>query len=307
MIVVDQLWPHYLKSQDYTRLAEFGITVSKTGHEVRNNPHTFIVGWGDTIHQSRSAAIETGFFWDGIHIDSIGLYEKAAFNFPQARAEVSDFDAPESFRSLQNRGLTRSKFRQSTERVEWDGVVVVAQHPGDRSIWKAGSTGDYHRFLDEACAYYGAKAFVKLHPVVMGNKEELEIVRNIAARHGSHCGHVDLSILDKAESVLVYNSTFVVDAIAAEKNVVQYAPGYFWQSGVVQYSERNVRQFRGSSDASFREKFLDFLVWKYCFHKLTPMEGLADIVKAFASSKSLFPLPVELSYAAHMLRTHAQD
>lgn len=302
MIIVDQLWPLYLKSQDYNDLSKFGITISKTGGEVRNKPENFVIGWGDTIHQTRCAAIETGFFWDGIHIDSIGLYEKASFNFPQARAEIEEFSAPVSFLEMQEGGLTRSKFAQSKDCQEWDGVVIVAQHPGDRSIWKAGSTGHYHQFLDEACSYYGKRAFIKLHPVVMGNKDELEIVRSIASKHGSECGHVSLSILDRAESVLVYNSTFVVDALAAGKNVVQYAPGYFWQSGVVQYSGRRIKEFNTNRSDDFRNKFLDFLIWKYCFHKLTPMAKIADIVKAFAASRELFPLPQELSFASFMLK-----
>ena len=301
MTIVDHLWPHYLKSQDYTRLSDFGISISKTTSGIRNNPDNFIVSWGDTIHQSRCAVIETGFFWDAIHIDSVGLYEKASFNFPLARKHVESFDVETSFHQLQSKGLTRTKFGQSCESIEWDGVVIAAQHPGDRSIWKAGSTGDYHRFLDEACAYYKSKAFIKLHPVIMGNTSELDIVRSIAQKHGSQCGHVGFSVMDKADMVLVYNSTFAVDAIAAGKHVVQYAPGYFWQSGVVQYTGRSITNKVELCDQTYISKFLDFLVWKYCFHKLTPMDKIAHIVKAFASSKELFPLPQELSFASFML------
>jgi hypothetical protein len=301
MIIVDQLWPHYLKSQDYSKMAEFGITISKTGSEVRNNPENFVISWGDSVHQTRCAMIETGFFWDGIHIDSMGLYENASFNFPMARGIIESYDAKVSFSEMQKRGLTMSKFRQSHEKVEWDGIVIAAQHPGDRSIWKAGSTGDYHKFLDEACSYYKGKAFIKLHPVVMGNASELEIVRGIANKHGSQCGHVDISIVDKAEFVLVYNSTFVVDAIAAGKHVVQYAPGYFWQSGVTQYTGRLIPSRIQECDKSYKSKFLDFLVWKYCFHKMTNLGKIADIVKVFASSKELFPLPDELSFASFVL------
>jgi len=301
MIVVDQLWPHYLKSQDYGKLSEHGITISKTGSEVRNNPDNYVVGWGERIHQTRSSAIETGFFWDAIHIDAVGLYESASFNFPEARNEIEKFSAQATYRHLEAMGLMKSKFRQPPTEAEWDGVVIIAQHPGDRSIWKAGSTGDYHLFVEEACRYYGNRAFVKLHPVVMGNKEEIALIESIAKKHGSSVGNVALSVLDKAESVLVYNSTFVVDALVARKNIVQYAPGYFWQSGVVQYSGRKIKPFHGTANELFNEKFLDFLIWKYCFHKLTPMHDIARIVKGFASSRDMFPLPTELSYASHIL------
>jgi hypothetical protein len=301
MIIVDQLWPHYLKSQDYNQLANYDITISKTVGDIRNKPENFVISWGDTVHQTRCASIETGFFWDGIHIDSVGLYEKSSFNFPLARNYIASFDAKIPFSQLQSMGLTKTKFGQSQKKIEWDGVVIAAQHPGDRSIWKAGSTGDYHKFLDESCSYYKSKAFIKLHPVIMGNASELEIVQNIAQKHGSQCDHVDFSVMEKAEMVLVYNSTFVVDAIAAGKHVMQYAPGYFWQSGVVQYTGRSITNKVELCDQTYISKFLDFLVWKYCFHKLTPMDKIAHIVKAFASSKELFPLPQELSFASFML------
>ena len=301
MIIVDYLWPLFLKSQDYNKLSEFDIKISKISEDLKNNPENFIISWGDSVYKSKCAVMESGFFWEGVHIDTIGLYEKAAFNFPLARKKIQSFQAKTSFRELQKMGLTKPKFTQSSENVNWDGVVIISQHPGDRSIWKAGSTGDYHNFLNDACAYYGSRAFIKLHPVIMGNAKELETLKAIAEKHGSQCGNVGMSIIDNAEFVLVYNSTFVVDALAAKKHVVQYAPGYFWQSGVTQYSSRIVPNKIEYCDQEYREKFLDFLVWKYCFHKMLPMNKMAEIVKIFSSSKEIFPLPEELSYAAYML------
>lgn len=301
MNIVDRLWPLYLKSQDYNKLCDYGITISAITQDIKNNSQNFIISWGDSAYQSRCATVESGFFWDAIHIDSIGLYEKSSFNFPISREKIESFCAKSSFRSLQDRGLIKPKFNQSNEKVDWDGVVIIAQHPGDRSIWKAGSTGDYHQFLDDACAYYGNKAFIKLHPVIMGNLKELETVRNIAKKYGSQCGHVGMSVIDNAEFILVYNSTFVVDALAAKKHVVQYAPGYFWQSGVTQFSSKQIPNKIELCDHKYCEKFLDFLVWKYCFHKMLPMENIAEIIKAFSISKEMFPLPEDLSYASYIL------
>lgn len=301
MIIVDSLWPRFLKSQDYNKLSEYEITISNITQDLKNNEKNFIVSWGENTYQSRCAVIESGFFHDGIHIDSIGLYEKSSFNFSLSREKIESFQAKESFRAIQSKGLIKTKFNQSIEELDWDGIVIVAQHPGDRSIWKAGSTGDYHKFLDEACAYYGNKAFIKLHPVIMGNHNELEIIRRITKKHGSEYGHVAMSVIDNAEFVLLYNSTFVVDALVAKKHVVQYAPGYFWQSGVTQYSSREIPKTIKICNDLYVERFLDFLIWKYCFHKMLPMKSLAEIVKIFASSNELFPLPQELSYAAYLL------
>ena len=299
MIFIDPLWPHYLKSQDYSELSSQGVCVSRIPNE--DNKDNFAISWGEAATKIRCAILETGFFWDALHLDTVGLYERAAFNFPLGREKVEEYEAPRSFRDLQNLGLMKSKFRQSIEQVSWEGVVVIGQHPGDRSVFKAGSTGDYHSFLDHVCSYYKSKAFIKIHPVVMGNASELQIVRGIAQKHGSEVGHVGLDILKTAESVFVYTSTFAIDAISAGKHVYQYAPGYFWQSGAVQYTSRRMPSNFREVSPQYTQKFLDFLIWKYCFNKMSPMADLAQIIKVFASSKELFPLPPELSYAASLL------
>jgi hypothetical protein len=289
-----------LKSQDYSKLTEHGILVDKITPERRNQPDSYVVSWGDIAHQTKGCAIETGFFWDAVHMDSIGLYEKASFNFPDARDIIYKFEAPTSYRELLNAGKIRTKFRQPETVAAWHGVVVIAQHPGDRSIWKVGSTWNYHQWLESVCRHFGKHAFVKIHPVTLGNKEELQIISEIAQKYGSLIGHVSPQIMEHCEAVLVYNSTFVVDAISAGKHVLQYAPGYFWQSGVVQYTSGHHVPIKLCCPV-LREKMLDFLVWKYCFHKLMPMEKIAEMIRAFATSNDFFPLPTELSYAAHIL------
>lgn len=301
MIFIDELLPIFLKDQDYNKLSEYGLTISKIIPSIKNNPDNFILSWGEPTNQSRNAIIETGFFEDAIHIDSVGLYENASFNFAFAQKKIESFDAKISFREIQSKGLTKPKFFQPQTQIDWDGVVIIAQHPGDRSVWRAGSTGDYHRFLDETCAYYGSKAFIKLHPVIIGNHKELEIIYGIAQKYGSQCGNVNSSVINNAEFVLVYNSTFVVDALVAKKHVVQYAPGYFWQSRVAQYSSRQIPNKIENCEDSYREKFLDFLIWKYCFHKFLHMSDIAKIINKFASSKEVFPLPEDLSYASYMM------
>lgn len=302
MIVLDRLFSTYLKKQNYNDLSNHGITISDINPDIKNKVENFAISWGDPAYQIRGATVETGFFWEAIHIDKIGLYERASFNFPLAKRLIEDFNAKISFRQLQANNLLKPKFNQPSTLLNWDGVVIIGQHPGDRSIFKAGSTGDYHKFLDEACSYYGKKAFIKIHPVTMGMANELEIVRNIAKKYGSECGYVNTSVIDNAELVLVYNSTFVVDALIANKHVIQYAPGYFWQSGVAQYSSRKIPTKIENCNQEYCEKFLDFLIWKYCFHERLPINEIAEIIKTFESSKETFPLPEDLSYAGYLLR-----
>lgn len=296
MIIVDRLWPTFLKSQDYRILREYGIAFNDEHKDFLDCAENYLVSWGENQSKIRHSVMETGFFWDGIHIDAYGLYERCSLNFPFAQKIIENFEAPKAWRTLNQEGKLRPKFNQSSISMDWDGVVVACQYPKDRSVWRAGSSGDYHRFLEEAAKHYGSKVFFKKHPVTLGNKEEMEFLDQLCLKYGSQCGYVNHSVMTKAESVLVYNSTFVVDALMAGKHVYQYAPGYFWQSGVVQYTNRSVCAPYQPIKESFVDKFVDFLIWKYCFHKLLPMDKLAQIIKTFATSNEHFPLPVELSY-----------
>jgi len=288
VITIDSLWPTFLKSQEYARLAEHGISVGPPGEG-------FHVAWGENVRGVRHCAMETGFFWDAIHFDAVGLYESASLNFPAARRWIERFEAPRSWRTL----ALKPKFGQPAAKREWPGVVIVLQHPNDRSILRAGSTADYHRFVAEACAHYGSRAFLKKHPVTLGNRAEMALVDGLAAQHGCEIGHVNPSVIDQCEFVLTYNSTFAVDALMRGKHVVQYAPGYFWQTGCVQYSGRHVAPRIEPGEVS-ADQFLDFLAWKYCVHKLMPLERFAELLRILAASKEFFPIPTEFSYGAYL-------
>lgn len=298
MIILDPLWPQFLKSQEYRQLNQFNLIFKDETGSFIDNPDNYYISWGENVGKIRHSVLETGFFWDAIHLDSHGLYDKASFNFPEARKIIENFVAPKSWRILNTENKLKSKFGQPKTAPNWDGVVVICQHHTDRSVWKAGSSGDYHRFLDSIGKYYGKRALFKKHPVTLGNKEELARVEEIALKHGCEIAHADISVIDNAENVWVYNSTFVVDALMRGKQVNQFAPGYFWQSGAVEYTSREIYSPQKTVDSEYVDKFLDFLIWKYCFHKMLPIDKLAEIVKAFESSKKFFPLPIELSYGA---------
>lgn len=298
MIEVSNLWHTFLKRQNFLELEKRGLAFCSQGKKFPSESTGFFVSWGDFIPSTRHCIAETGFFRNGMHMDSNGLYESSSFNLSGARKIISEFSAPKSWRQLNNEKKILSKFPQPTATENWDGIVVACQYPKDRSILRAGSIRNYYDFLEESCKYYGGKAFLKIHPVITNNKEERSIIESCALKYGCEVGHVGSSILDNAEAVVVYNSTYVVDALLRGKKVLQYAPGYFWQSGVVQYLSRSCSSPDENEDKEYIDKFLDFLIWKYCFHMDSPIENIANIIREFSTSKSLFPLPQEFSYGA---------
>lgn len=299
MIVIDKLWPTYIKTQDFTKLQDYGIEVSACEKHHRNNSDIFFVSWGDPAYQVKGLTMETGFFEQALHFDRLGLYERASFNFEYGRKELFKAEFPHPWASIKPK--LRSKFSQPKEQIEWDGVVVVGQHPTDRSILKAGTTSDYHTFLDRVCNHYKSRAFIKLHPVTVGNAKERETVEGIAKKHGSSVGHVGSSILKSCEAVWVYNSTYVVDALVEGRPVHQYAPGYFWQTGVVDFTGREVSRVNPKNDVCATEQFLSFLVWRYCFHSKLALAKIAEMLKEASLSNSLFPVQEKYSYASYLL------
>lgn len=299
-IIVDKLIPTYLKDRNYEPLVvgrdnfiyKQDVKLSEYGTE-----EIYVINWGENLHAYPHGVIETGFFWDGVHLDKHGLYTFCSFNFSDARKIVENFSPKKSAKEMFQHGMLKSKLGQPREKIEWDGIVLACQRPVDRSIHKGGRTVDYLRFIEKACEYYGKRLFIKIHPV--NTKEEEEWVKSVANKHGCMVGRVDVSVVDKAEFVLVYNSTFVVDCLLRETPVAHYALGYFWNSGAVKYTAQTIPKIC-KTDIEYGQKLCDFLVWKYCFHRKDSMDNWASIFKEFSTSSEFFPLPEELSYGAYV-------
>jgi hypothetical protein len=298
MIILDNLWPAFLDSQDYRQLNQYDLFFKDETGPFLDNPDNYLVSWGENINKIRHSVLETGFFFNAMHLDQHGLYEKSSFNFLEAKKIIEEFSAPKSWKNLLSEGKLSPKYPQPSSYLNWDGVVVICQHHIDRSIWRVGSSGDYHRFLESAAKHYGKRALFKKHPVTLGNKDEMDRIEKIALKYGCEVAYTDTSVIDNAESVLVYNSTFVIDALMRGKHVNQFSPGYFWQSGVVQYTKGKFPSNQEKINLDYVDKFIDFLIWKYCFHKMLPLEKIAEIIKTFEASREFFPLPVELSYGS---------
>lgn len=276
-------------------LAEFpDVSVSNSPGDGTN---CYYVSWGDPVSKCKTGTMETGFFWDAVHVDTIGLYSHCSLNTPAARQLIMSFKAPKPATEVVLGGkLPPSKFRQAGEKISWDGVVLALQNPTDRSIHRGSSTNDYYQFVEDACRHYGKHLFLKLHPWNSGETEAR--FRELALLHGCSIGKVNHSVIESCKFVLVYNSTFVVDCLIRGVTVVQYAPGYFYQCPGVNYSS-----FQFPDDAVSRRedgyKLCDFLIWRYCFSQGMPTSKLVDVFRAFAKSRDMFPLPEELSYGNH--------
>jgi len=301
-IYVDELWSKYLIGKNISDLKNYECTfVNSNDIDFLNNPDNYYISWGENKNKIRHSVIETGFFRNSVHMDTIGLYEKASFNFYVSKKIIEDYNAPVSLEKINAICPPLTKFPQTKGIQNWEHIVAICQNPKDRSIWRVGSSGDYYNFLDKIASYYKNKLLLKKHPVVLNDKEDCDILENIALKHGCELQNTDISIIDNCESVFVYNSTFVIDAIYRNKHVYQYSPGYFWQSGIVQYTNKNIPTKQYKTDTQYNMKFIEFLLWKYCFPESQKTEKLLKIIHEFKNSGDIFPLPEDCSYAQYML------
>lgn len=269
----------------------------------RNTDPNLQVYWGE-IHNSyaHSIIIETGFFWQAAHIDTVGLYQRSSLCTPQAIREIGNFNAPVSAIDILKQQPQSSKYQQGEDSdikdIQWSGIVLASQNPYDRSIRAVGSSDDYFKFFEDACKYYGKNLFIKLHPWNSG--ETGEKLRKIAENNGVKAAKINHRIIKNCEFVLIYNSTFSVDCMIRKIPVVQYAPGYFYQNPAVKYTER---KFSNSikTDIDFGCKTCDFLMWKYCFDYSMLGERWIEMFKQISTNRNMFPIPEEFSYARNNL------
>jgi hypothetical protein len=56
-------------------------------------------------------------------------------------------------------------------------------------------------------------------------------------------------------------------------------------------------------DEDYKRKFLNFLLWKYCFYDKCGVEWTRNIFFEYGKSQEIFPLPMEYSYGAYILKS----
>jgi hypothetical protein len=304
--IIDNLIYEYLKN-NLQSLSSFDNNYFKNVYDWKINKEKedlFIVNWGENLHGTNHCIIETGFFSEAIHIDRYGLYPFASFNLESARKYIESYIPKVTAKQLFEEGKLQSKFKQPVIKEKWDGVVLMCQHPTDRSILKAGTTKQYYEFVEEACKYYGKKLLLKVHPV--NSNEIVETVKSIAMKYDSTVDKVGIDIIKTCEYVVLYNSTVVVDCLLREVPVLQYAPGYFWKTGTVDFSDRKFRT-PIKTDTEYNYKFCDFLAWKYCFHMHSPINIWNKIFDCYANATELFPLSEKYSYAQYVIDKSLPD
>jgi len=258
-----------------------------------------VISWGDPQIKSAYTVVETGFFWDAAHIDTVGLYRFSSLNTTHAAAYVRKFQAPRSAAEIILGGsLPPSKYRQSGRgEIAWDGVVLACQNPADRSVLRGHSVADYWRFYTGACVRYGAHLFVKLHPWNGGDVERR--MREIAAENGCRCEKTNHGVIKKCKFVLVFNSTFAVDCFVRRVPVAQFAPGYFWMTNAVTYTRYRYPDDVGDTvDAGSR--LADFLIWRYCFNIAMPIDKWVRFFRHLSVSTAVFPVSDEFAYATNL-------
>jgi hypothetical protein len=249
----------------------------------------YLVSWGYPVEGGKNGVLETGFFWEAAHIDTMGLYANSSLNTAEAIREVEEFIPPSGL------GHLPSKYRQTDNKVEWSGVVLACQNPTDRSIQSCGSPEDFYEFVKGACEYFGKELFLKLHPW-NSTKEVVDRLHGYAVNNGCEIAKTDHSVINNCEFVLVYNSTFAMDCFVRGVPVVQYAPGYWHKTPAVTYADGN---FMGGMDTvEWGRMLADFVVWRYCFDYTMPASDWVEMIKEYRDSTKLFPLPIEYSYGA---------
>lgn len=260
--------------------------------------NSWSLAWGYPSTKRRFAVAETGFFWDAMHIDTLGLYQFSSLNSAEGRRTIEAFSAPiPAWTLVEQAPLPSSKYRQPATDQEWTGVVFACQNPIDRSVHTVASTEDWWWFYEESCRYYGSALYVKLHPWNSNAVEQR--IREIAHRWGCTVGRAGHRVIESCEHVVLFTSSFSVDCMLRGVRVKQGAPGYFWQTGAVTYCAGDPRAPIRETVADARQ-LVDFLMWKYCFSMDCSLDWWKQLLRQFAGSRELFPLPEGLSYGAFL-------
>jgi hypothetical protein len=224
----------------------------------------------------------------------MGLYQNCSIN--RHWDEVAAYEAPKSANlTIGESGLPESKYKQRSDEQDWNGVVLALQRPKDRSIRVVGSVEDYYEFVQQCCEKWGPGLFLKEHP---SGASERDRWMEMALRYGCTFRKVNHSVIKNCRFVILYNSSFAVDCFLRGGPVQQYAPGYFYKTPAVTYTDRTLMD-NINHDVHAAQKLADFLIWRYCIDKSMPFDKWVETLSVFEKSKEPFPLPENLSYATN--------
>lgn len=233
--------------------------------------------------------MESGFFWDGAHIDTRGLYSASVLNTDEAQALIEKYE----IRTLPKNVSLKSKYAQTSKRFDWQGVVLACQNPGDRSINYRANSEAYWAFITDACRHYGKDLFLKLHP--WNNGEVKSRFESIAGEYGCTAAKCDHAVIDHCRFVLAYNSTFLVDCMVRGVKSAAFVPGYFSR-----YTVNTEGTFPNdiADKRDLGHRFVNFLAYRYCFNFTMKAEKLVRMFEHFSEHRDeMFPMTDEFCYA----------
>lgn len=243
------------------------------------------IGWGKKIDGLPGGVMESGFFWDAAHIDTLGMYALSSLNTDEGYNIIRKH----TLRPLPD---LKSKYAQTNNTIVWEGVVLACQNPADRSILSVGTERDYWSFLEGACEKYKKDLFIKLHP--WNNGIVLEKIKNIANKHGCRAEKCNFSVLDKCKFVLAYNSTFLVDCMVRGVKSAAFVPSAFSR-----YTHFTNGTYPNTvpCNKELATLFVNFLAYRYCFNHTMTAEKTIALFEHYSKSPCLFPMTDEYCYA----------
>jgi hypothetical protein len=178
---------------------------------------------------------------------------------------------------------------------KWHGIVVAGQISIDKQVLHAGPADRYWQWMERIASVGKHEVFIKLHPLARRHPDDIKRATEIAEKHGCFVGYSGREIIDDASSVMSYCSSFVVDC---------WMRGYPMEKTHVEcgtfkaVSDLGHDLFlEGKDPQIFARKFINFLMWKYCFNTNSIDEqSLHRLIKLYVESDDPYPLPEKYSW-----------
>ena len=306
IVLPDYPFSYSLLPVERTDLKEYNDVIPSKQVD-KNATYGYGVFWGgygaiQPQRYDKYGIMETGFFNQGVFIDTVGDYQTMSLNSKAGYDAVENFDlrgrksAREIIASLPVG--KRSKYNpKSGDDISWEGPVLACQAPGDRSILRVSTTRKYYEFIERACRYYGKDLFVKAHP--WNSNEIYDKLGSIAKKYGCEFGKTHLELIDNARFVIAYNSTFAVDCMMRGVPYAQYERGTFYNTYGITYTGQTLPD--EVPPPQDYEKLPNFLIHKYSFYSKMDKAKFIDMLRHYANSNEIFPMTDEYSYATNIM------
>tara|TARA_B100001564_G_C20639467_1_gene671345 strand:+ start:590 stop:1498 length:909 start_codon:yes stop_codon:yes gene_type:complete len=289
----------------------YGLSPIKTQEDAYKYNFSFVhdvdadysIYWGlptTKLHMHKKFGVmESGFFWDGMFIDTVGSYQNSSLNTKMGYDAVKNFklgsrkSAKEIIFSKPINQQSKYNAVHGTPEQFSQKIVLACQNHKDRSIGYPHNQDKYYEFIESCCKYYGKDLFVKLHP--WNTNENADFYLYTAKKYNCSINKCHMGLLKNAEFVISFNSTIAIDCVLMDVPYYQYAMGTFWNAFGVNFTGYKLpKKIKPVKDA---HKLADFLIYKYCYSKKMSQDKYANMLRHFARSSEIFPMTKEFCYA----------